>query len=475
MKFSVLGHACLYIEHEGVRLITDPWLFGSCYWRSWWNYPEPDLEVIANLHPTHVYLTHLHWDHYHGPSLRKFYKDDPVILLPKCPTQRMLKDILSDFRFSRVQELAHGKKYKLSDTFEIASYQFNPAFIDSSLVVVADGVKLLNANDSKVFGFSLAQIIKRYKSFDFVFRSHSSASPIPYCIDGVDPSLSSRAPSDYSREFVAFAEACKAKYAIPFASSHVYLREDSMQYNAFYNNPVNILTAHRQCKTHSQCVLMPATSSWSTEDGFQLADHNYEHIDLHVNEMRARHHQALESIEVKQRVQLLDRKAFIAYFQGFTSALPFFLRKMRIGFFLGNSMDHDVMGVLAIVDTRRPSKVQVFDDISFSNQLVVDYSVDFLIRTYPAIVNDCTRKHMFNTFTPSKLLRIYEGTSRGSCSRFLTLLDLYENDGLPLTQNLQWRQLSIWISRWREAFDVLIYVYLIKVRRLPIYRLWANV
>ena len=49
MKFTVIGHSCLRIETSGPTILVDPWLFGSCYWRSWWHYPtvaEPAPEVF---------------------------------------------------------------------------------------------------------------------------------------------------------------------------------------------------------------------------------------------------------------------------------------------------------------------------------------------------------------------------------------------------------------------------------------------
>ena len=77
MKFTVVSHACLYIEHEGIKLLIDPWIIGSCYWRSWWNYPEVTKNLIKKIKPTHIYITHLHWDHFHGPPLRKLHKKIP--------------------------------------------------------------------------------------------------------------------------------------------------------------------------------------------------------------------------------------------------------------------------------------------------------------------------------------------------------------------------------------------------------------
>ena len=99
MKFTVISHACLYIEFLNTRLLIDPWFIGSCYWRSWWNYPEPNIDLISSLKPTHIYITHLHWDHYHGPSLRKVQKYNPEIILPKHFNKRMLGDCIKDFKF----------------------------------------------------------------------------------------------------------------------------------------------------------------------------------------------------------------------------------------------------------------------------------------------------------------------------------------------------------------------------------------
>ena len=82
----------------------------------------------------------------------------------------MKGDLLKDFNFSNIKELDHGKKYKLEDDFQISSYQFNPVIIDSSLVIEADGITMLNSNDSKTFGLSLRQIINNHPRIDFTFR-----------------------------------------------------------------------------------------------------------------------------------------------------------------------------------------------------------------------------------------------------------------------------------------------------------------
>ena len=44
MKLETLGHASMLLATDAGRplLLTDPWLLGSAYWRSWWLENAPD-------------------------------------------------------------------------------------------------------------------------------------------------------------------------------------------------------------------------------------------------------------------------------------------------------------------------------------------------------------------------------------------------------------------------------------------------
>ena len=44
----------LCVEHNGVQIVSDPWLISSCYWRSWWHFPEPPAALIENLKPDYI-------------------------------------------------------------------------------------------------------------------------------------------------------------------------------------------------------------------------------------------------------------------------------------------------------------------------------------------------------------------------------------------------------------------------------------
>ncbi|KGG14117.1 Zn-dependent hydrolase [Prochlorococcus sp. SS52] len=454
----------MYVEYLNTRLLIDPWLIGSCYWKSWWNYPEPSQELIDSIEPTHIYITHLHWDHYHGPSLRRFQKFKPKILLPRHFNTRMLDDCRRSFSFDDILEIDHAKKIEIGKDFRIASYQFNPYFIDSSLVIEADNTSLLNANDSKVFGLSLKQIISNHPSFDFVFRSHSSASPLPHCMRGSDPDKSTRAPVDYANEFTYFAKSSKAKYAIPFASSHFHLHSRTRKFNQFYSNPDLVKKVYDSKKISTQtCVIMPSGSTWSNAKGFDIVKHDYSLIDQHVIEYLQIHQHKFTKQNAKESKLRLNRKAFHAYFEKFLYSITIpFLIKFTFAFLIEQKLDEKLL--LCIVDPRNNSTY--IKEIGSEDE-IYQYNLAFVICLPIYVFNDCNTKKMYNTFAASKLLEIIPISQKAESnfSTFLNLVDFYENDCLPLTKIISLRNFKIMISRWRELLDALFLIYILKLKR----------
>src|SRR6185369_16052490 len=120
LSFKVLGHACMLVEVNGQRLLIDPWLIGSCYWRSWWHFPKP-VEVTPDLFKVDaIYVTHGHFDHLHFPSLRKFDRSTRIIVA-KFVTAKMRAG-LEYLGFKNIVELPHGAEHRFGESFRLFSY-----------------------------------------------------------------------------------------------------------------------------------------------------------------------------------------------------------------------------------------------------------------------------------------------------------------------------------------------------------------
>ena len=471
MKFTVISHACLYIEYLNTRLLIDPWFVGSCYWRSWWNYPEPNLDLISSLKPTHIYISHLHWDHYHGPSLRKVQKYQPEIIFPKHFNKRMFGDCMRDFNFRKITEIDHGKTYRIGNDFNITSYQFNPVVIDSSIVIEANNVCLLNSNDSKVFGLSLNQILSNHKKFDFVFRSHSTAGPIPHCIRGADPNKSDRSPSDYCDDFINFGKATNGKYLIPFASSHIYLHPKTKKYNAYYSNPEMVKQKfERQNNSDQICLMMPSGSMWSKELGFKTTNHDYSQIEKHIEEATKKYKDKIEKTLIRNDNLFLKKSYFHKYYGKFLQTTFFPLNLFfKFAFLIKEEPTNTLF--LCIIDGKKKKTCL----LKIKNEKeIFQYQLSFIIKTSTEIFNDCNKKIMHNTFAASKLLEIILISSKSykDLNKYLTLVDFYENDCLPIAKFFSKRNVLIFLRRWREIIDIFYYIYLIKIKRSKISKLW---
>jgi UDP-MurNAc hydroxylase len=446
MRFRVLGHAALEAAHEDVSVLIDPWLVGSCYWRSWWNFPEPDPELVSSLKPNFIYLTHLHWDHFHGPTLRRFDRSTPVIV-PKFLTRRMVKD-LNWLGFDDVREIPHGGSIALGQDFYLHSFQFGPG-ADSAVALTGGGRTLLNVNDCKFFGLPLRALLRRFPQPDFVFRSHSSASAIPYCIEGFEerfPAL--RTQADYEEEFARFALYCEAKYAIPFASNHCFLHRDTRKFNAMAVSP-GAAAAHcnalsERVGAETRAVVMAPGSSWDDETGFALVDFDFAAKEPYIDALSARHAPALARQYDAEAAEIADWSAFARYFEDLLSRTPRVVARR--------------FGVIAFhVEDAAGSRYWLVDG---PNNLVAEAAIApsgaVIVSTPALVLNQCCHRRMFSVWTASKRLTIHldaESALR-RLEVFLLVLDAFELDQLPLWNNLSLRGIDLVMRRWREGIEL---------------------
>jgi UDP-MurNAc hydroxylase len=447
MKFTILSHAGLLIEHAGVRLVCDPWLLGSCYWRSWWNFPEPAPALVADLRADFIYLTHLHWDHFHGPSLRRLFDTRTPVLVPKVTTRRMVED-LNYLGFKDVRELPHGRLAHLGDDFTLRSYQFGLG-VDSAAVISAGGVSLFNCNDAKFFGQPLRQIMRDYPRIDFIFRSHSSAGPVPYCVDNHERLLPNFARTDAADQFVRCALYVGARYAIPFASNHCFLHRETRNFNATATTPEDVRQHFQQVAgragSSSECVVMPPGSEWSVREGFRLRPFDFAAREEYIEALLAKHGARLADFYRDEDAIAADFESFRSYFAALLRALPWPLRRWGLKPLVFRT--RDAAGEHCwLVDPQRGAVLQ----------LAAAPSDCTLIETHPAVLRDCARQRMFSVWTASKRLKILlpQASALKQVQRWFTILDLYELDMLPLRRNFELRALGVRLRRWREPVEL---------------------
>ena len=461
MKFKILSHACLLIQSSKASLIIDPWLLGSCYWRSWWNFPESSFDEDELARVDAVVISHIHWDHWHGPTLKKWFRGKPVFV-PDEPGERSGRDLQS-IGFDRVVRVPHGEKVMVED-IAVTMYQFGLLLNDAAVVIEANGDSLLNANDAKIEGWALRDIVARHGRFNFALRSHSSANPrICYHLEGSDDYV----PDDrdhYFRSFAAFMDCVRPEYAIPFASNHCHLHDDVYALNSYISNPLQLrefVASLPKPPAWSLKVMLPG-SQWSRDGGFTLrSEACFSNLEDTLAEYRARVSAKLEAYTAYENQVRIPNTLFDRFLKLLdVRPLP---RSCR-GRFIVSLRWPDGRGVSIEVslDTRGFAEVP-FTDVSTPGLPVM---------IFPAVVfRDAVAKNMFHHAGISKRCR-FAASQADDMNRLKSVIWVLEKSELglfPLNRAYLGRVARAYLARWRELFVYAHALWLIKIRRKPLY------
>ncbi len=238
MHIETVGHAVFLLsDTDGTPIMaSDPWLVGSCYWRSWWmvNYPSAsDMGRIAKCR--YLYLTHEHADHLHPPSLRKLAElvgdgKRPEILLPDFLVMEMEGYLAAQGWV--VRRLPNREWVQLEPGLRVMAL---PTWNnDSILLVDTPEALILNFNDAKPPREqmeAIGHLRQTLGKFSVVLRSHSPAGPSnSYFRDG------QRIEAGIANRMQSIRNVCHrtgADMFQPFASQVVLRRPDTVWANDY--------------------------------------------------------------------------------------------------------------------------------------------------------------------------------------------------------------------------------------------------
>ncbi|MDQ6769790.1 MAG: MBL fold metallo-hydrolase [Gemmatimonadota bacterium] len=253
MKITLVSHASILVETNGIRILTDPWYSGLIYQNAWELCPAPRVLPDFRLHDG-IFISHAHPDHYHLPTLERIKEEsgrDVPIFVAKFFHGTIARD-LRDMGFREVIEMTPGQEIKPFPTVTLYSQQYR--MDDSLLVVVGEGDEtLVNINDAPLRGSTLDDLARRYPNVDYCTAQFAIAQGYPYCYENV--------PADFNREdlvrrFDSFARILKPRHMIPFASFVRFCNSD----NAHMNKHKMGLAELQKVSTAELTVLYPGDS-----------------------------------------------------------------------------------------------------------------------------------------------------------------------------------------------------------------------
>ena len=80
MKIQNIGSSTVIIETNKLKILKDPWFVNGEYYGSWFHSSDIDFDIDLLNSATHIYVSHIHPDHFSRKSFEKLNKNIPVLI-----------------------------------------------------------------------------------------------------------------------------------------------------------------------------------------------------------------------------------------------------------------------------------------------------------------------------------------------------------------------------------------------------------
>jgi UDP-MurNAc hydroxylase len=241
VQITFLGQAGLYVETRGVSILCDPW-FNPAFFGSWYPFPANDgIDPERIGHPTYLYVSHLHHDHFDPRYLRDHVDKDATVLLPAYPIEDLQKELhaLGFHRFIESVDLVPFQAGPLTLTIHALVAPTDGPIGDSALLIDDGEVRVLNMNDSRP---PEPDRLLEHGPLDAAFLQFSGAIWYPMVYDYPDNAQEvlghKKRVAQLARAF-RYIEVLDPAFVVPSAGPPCFLDDDLFGYNDLHGNEWN--------------------------------------------------------------------------------------------------------------------------------------------------------------------------------------------------------------------------------------------
>jgi UDP-MurNAc hydroxylase len=227
MKITYITHACLLIEIQGIKILTDPWLKGPCWGGSLWHYPTHNYTIKKIPKPDYIFFSHGHDDHFHEETIKNFPKSwlSTKILVANFKEKWWAEAVNS--KFSNVKYLDHNETYSLNDNTKLQLFINDRGEPDCSIRIFNKKNNIFFQTDN-LMSFKEAKRIGNIQKIDMAFVIPFLTGVFPGFYKWDTETLISLGKQklnqslDYCYKMITNL---KPKYVVPYACDLGYLGE----------------------------------------------------------------------------------------------------------------------------------------------------------------------------------------------------------------------------------------------------------
>jgi UDP-MurNAc hydroxylase len=241
VQITSLGHAGLFLETHQGSILCDPW-FNPAYFASWFPFPSNEaVDLEALRHPTYLFISHLHHDHFDTDFLAEHVSKETTIILPDYPLD-LLERALRAIGFMTFLRTRNYEPIEVDGLrfITIASVAPTDGPLGDCGLVVDDGqTRIYNQNDSRPI--DLERLVS-FGPYDAHFLQFSGAIwyPMVYQFpDNMKQTLGRKKRANELARALRYAEEVSASFIFPFAGPPCFLDDELFHLNDCDLDPAN--------------------------------------------------------------------------------------------------------------------------------------------------------------------------------------------------------------------------------------------
>ena len=241
MQITFLGQAGLFVETKGVSILCDPW-FNPSFFGAWYPFPANDgIDPGRIGHPTYLYVSHLHHDHFDPRFLAAHVDKGATVLLPDYPLDDLRKELtkLGFTTFIESKDLVPFEAGPLRLTIHALVAPTDGPIGDSALLIDDGDVRVLNMNDSRP---PEPDRLTAEGPIDVAFLQFSGAIWYPMVYDYPDNAqhvLGHKKRVAQSARAFRYIEVLDPAFVVPSAGPPCFLDDDLFEHNDVHGNEWN--------------------------------------------------------------------------------------------------------------------------------------------------------------------------------------------------------------------------------------------
>lgn len=264
MKITHLGASTIIIEHNGKRILFDPWLDDGIVYGAWYRWPSSNIKVEEIGKLDYIIISHIHEDHCSPGTIKKLNKDSEVIIMDRAPN--FVKKFLEyhNFDFKKIHLIKPYTKATVCDDIEISFVEAHEEnhfayLIDSGIIIKCGDRVLYNSNDCLPNDKGLKFIKANYKKIDLALLPYTGVSGYPNCYSNLshDEKLqeAKRIQLDRYKVLKETSESLNPKWTMPFADQFVIAGKNSY-FNRYSPHPPSLKNVHDYFENNKKINLL---------------------------------------------------------------------------------------------------------------------------------------------------------------------------------------------------------------------------